>query len=113
MLKIGFAFIAIRKVAIFSCRSVSFAPTRPTSESLLLLMRHMQNDDPWAESFDELCVRNNLAELLHDPRYGLIYLVRKERTPVAYLVICFDFSLEYRGKGAWIDELFVEPAHRG
>jgi len=82
-------------------------------DSLLLLMRHMQKDDPWAETFDELCVRNNLAELLHDPRYGLVYLVREKDTPVAYLVICFDFSLEYRGKGAWIDELFVEPPTRG
>ena len=33
--------------------------------------------------------------------------------PIAYLLICFDYSLEYRGKGAWIDELFVEVAHRG
>ncbi len=82
-------------------------------DSLLLLMRHMQNDDPWAEPFDESWVRRNLAELLLGPRYGLIYLVRENDTPVAYLVICFDFSLEYRGKGAWIDELFVEPAHRG
>jgi len=82
-------------------------------DSLLLLMRHMQSDDPWAEPFDESWVRKNLAELLLDPRYGLIYLVRENEIPVAYLVICFDFSLEYRGKGAWIDELFVEPAHRG
>lgn len=82
-------------------------------ESLLLLMRHMQNDDPWVEPFEELWVRKNLAELLCDPRYGLVYLAHDEQTPVAYLVICFDFSLEYRGKGAWIDELFVEPAYRG
>jgi GNAT superfamily N-acetyltransferase len=30
-----------------------------------------------------------------------------------YLVICFDYSLEYRGKGAWVDELFVHSSHRG
>ena len=39
-------------------------------DSLLLLMRQMQKDDPWAEPFDELCVQNNLAELLHDSRCG-------------------------------------------
>ncbi|HEY1470318.1 MAG TPA: GNAT family N-acetyltransferase [Candidatus Acidoferrum sp.] len=82
-------------------------------ESVLLLMRNMQNDDPWAEPFDELWVRKNLAELLQDPRYGVVYLARNQQAPIAYLVVCFDFSLEYRGKGAWIDELFVEPAHRG
>jgi len=80
---------------------------------LLLLMRHMQNDDPWSEPFDELIVRKNLSELLQNAAYGVIYLARDQQSPVAYLVICFDFSLEYRGKGAWVDELFVEPTHRG
>jgi ribosomal protein S18 acetylase RimI-like enzyme len=82
-------------------------------DALLLLMSHMQNDDPWSEPFDELIVRKNLQELLQDPRFGLIYVARDEQVYVGYLVICFDFSLEYRGKGAWIDELFVEPSHRG
>ena len=82
-------------------------------ESLLPLMRHMQKDDPWSEIFDESAVRANLAELLQNPVYGVIYLVREENAPIAYLVICFDYSIEYRGKGAWIDELFVEAAHRG
>lgn len=80
---------------------------------LLVLMRHMQIDDPWSEPFHETMVRKNLSELLHNSVYGLIYIAREERIPIGYLVICFDFSLEYRGKGAWIDELFVEPTHRG
>ena len=82
-------------------------------ELLLAMMRHMQEDDPWSESFHEPTVRANLAELLQNPVYGVIYLVREENAPIAYLVICFDYSIEYRGKGAWIDELFVEAAHRG
>jgi ribosomal protein S18 acetylase RimI-like enzyme len=82
-------------------------------DSLLLMMRHMQTDDPWSEPFDELTAREHLSELLHNPHYGLVYIARDQRSPVAYLAICFDFSLEYRGKGAWIDELFVESSHRG
>jgi diamine N-acetyltransferase len=82
-------------------------------ESLLLLMRHMQEVDPWTESFHELTVRATLAELLQNPVYGVIYLARQESALLGYAVICFDYSLEYRGKGAWIDELFVEAAHRG
>jgi diamine N-acetyltransferase len=39
--------------------------------------------------------------------------VLDEQIPVGYLVICFDYSLEYRGKGGWIDELFVETPYRG
>jgi len=82
-------------------------------ESLLTMMRQMQADDPWSEPFHELTVRANLTELLQKPDYGAIYLVREEAALIGYLVICFDYSLEYRGKGAWIDELFVEAAHRG
>jgi diamine N-acetyltransferase len=80
---------------------------------LLVLMRHMQTDDPWSEPFHESIVRKNLAELLNNPSCGVIYIACEGQTPVGYLVICFDYSLEYRGKGAWIDELFVEPTHRG
>ena len=82
-------------------------------EFLLPMMRHMQKDDPWSEPFDEPAVRANLTELLTNPVFGVIHLVREKTKPIGYLVICFDYSLEYRGKGAWIDELFVEAAHRG
>jgi GNAT superfamily N-acetyltransferase len=82
-------------------------------DSLLLLLRHMQFDDPWDQPPDESIIRKNLLDLLQNPVYGLIYIAREEQTPVAYLIICFDFSLEYQGKGAWVDELFVEPSHRG
>jgi GNAT superfamily N-acetyltransferase len=93
-----------------------FSITRATSsdlELLLPMMRHMQADDPWSEPFHEPTVRSNLAELLQNPVYGVLYIVREQSAPIGYLMICFDYSLEYRGKGAWIDELFVEAAHRG
>jgi len=82
-------------------------------ESLVPLMRRMQDVDPWSEPFNEALLRANLAELLQNPIYGVVYLAWHADSPVAYLVLCFDYSLEYRGKGAWIDELFVEAAHRG
>ncbi|HXJ10973.1 MAG TPA: GNAT family N-acetyltransferase [Candidatus Limnocylindrales bacterium] len=93
---------------------ISIAPATPFDfKSLFPMMRNMQQDDPWSEPFHESTLRANLAELLQNPVYGVVYIVREELTPIAYLVICFDYSLEYRGKGAWIDELFVEAAHRG
>jgi len=82
-------------------------------ETLFEMMRHMQRDDPWEEKFAESTVRANLAELLQNPVFGVVYIVREEALPIGYLVVCFDYSLEYRGKGAWVDELFVEPSHRG
>jgi GNAT superfamily N-acetyltransferase len=81
-------------------------------ESIFKLMQRMQLDEPWSEPFDESAVRFNIAELLQNPVYGLIYFVEDANRAIAYLVICFDYSLEYRGKGAWVDELFVEADHR-
>jgi GNAT superfamily N-acetyltransferase len=87
--------------------------TLSDQDSLLLLMRKMQDDDPWSEPFHDDIVCSSVKQLLENPAYGLAYLVWDADRPVAYLVVCFDYSLEYRGKGAWIDELFVEPSHRG
>src|ERR1700692_5059118 len=81
-------------------------------DSIFKLMQHMQLDEPWTESFDETRVRYNLSELLRNPMYGLIYLVSDANRAIAYLVICFDYSLEYRGKGVWVDELFLSSDHR-
>ena len=93
---------------------ISLRPaTTADLDSIFLLMQQMQIDDPWSEPFHETSVRHNLHELLTNPIYGVIHLALDANTPIAYLVICFDFSLEYRGKGAWIDELFVLPTHRG
>lgn len=81
-------------------------------DSLIALMREMQLADPWSEPFVESTVQSNLRELLAQPAHGLIYLAQHQHQPVGYVVICFDYSLEYRGKGAWIDELFVKASHR-
>jgi diamine N-acetyltransferase len=94
--------------------SISIQPANAEDvDSLLRLMRHMQTDDPWPQGFDEATVRKNLRELLGNANLGLVFLVHEQQKPVGYLVICFDYSLEYRGKGAWIDELFVEAPYRG
>jgi ribosomal protein S18 acetylase RimI-like enzyme len=84
----------------------------PDLESIFKLMQCMQLEEPWSELFDESIVRVNLAELLQHPAYGLVYFLEDANRAIAYLVICFDYSFEYRGKGAWIDELFVECEYR-
>ena len=73
-------------------------------DSIFGLMQRMQLDDPWTESFDESSVRFNLAELLKNPVYGLIYLAQDNHRAIAYLVICFDYSLEFAAKApGWMN----------
>ena len=32
---------------------------------------------------------------------------------MGYLVVAFGYSLEFRGRDAFVDELYVAPTHRG
>ena len=82
-------------------------------ELMLELMRGLQQDDPWSVPFREEVVRKSLCELLVTPSAGRAFLIRDEQLTVGYLVLSFDFSLEYGGKNAWIDELFIRPEFRG
>jgi GNAT superfamily N-acetyltransferase len=80
---------------------------------LVGLMRLLQDDDPWSVPFEEGRVLLDLQVLLENAHYGSAWLICDGEAPVGYLLLCFDYSLEYGGKGAWIDELFVDRAHRG
>lgn len=81
--------------------------------SLLALMRLLQDDDPWSVPFDEDVLHANLHELLADAVYGSAYFIVDGEATLGYIVLCFDYSLEYRGKGAWVDEFFVLKDLRG
>ena len=81
--------------------------------TLLSMMRALQDDDPWSCVFDESVVHRTLCNLLEEPSFGRVWLICDQDEAIGYMVMAFDYSLEYRGKGAWVDELFVAPAYRG
>ena len=80
---------------------------------LLRLMHGFQQDDPWSVPFREEEVRESVRELLVSPSIGRAFLICNSELCIGYLVLSFDFSMEYGGKNAWIDELFVQPEFRG
>jgi GNAT superfamily N-acetyltransferase len=93
---------------------LSYRAAAATDIDLLLrLMQGLQQDDPWSVPFHEDKVRQIVRELLSDPHAGRVFLIFSGERCVGYLVLSFDFSLEYGGKNAWIDELFVERESRG
>jgi diamine N-acetyltransferase len=58
-------------------------------------------------------VRESLCELLDRASAGRVFIIHDAEFCIGYLVISFDFSLEYGGKNAWIDELFIRSELRG
>ena len=53
------------------------------------------------------------AALLADGRLGNVWLIRTETQDVGYVVVTFCHSLEFGGKNAFVDDLFIQAAFRG
>jgi len=51
--------------------------------------------------------------LAADPNLGRVWIFRDGAAVVGYLVVTVCFSLEFAGRYALVDELYVREAHRG
>lgn len=78
-------------------------------------MRGLRADDPMppATLADETLARQALADLLADDRLGSVWIIRRGEIPVGYGVLTFVHSIEFGGRCAFLDELYVAPDHRG
>jgi ribosomal protein S18 acetylase RimI-like enzyme len=81
-------------------------------EQLLEFMRALYEEDGSA-AFRRDAAGEALRDLLDDPGRGRVWLIERGGEPAGYLVVTWGFSLEFHGRDAFIDELYVAPAHRG
>ncbi|MBD2579162.1 GNAT family N-acetyltransferase [Oscillatoria sp. FACHB-1406] len=63
--------------------------------------------------FDEGIVRDALVGLIANDSLGRIWLIEWGGIAVGYVVLTFSYSLEYGGRNAFIDELYLEENYRG
>jgi GNAT superfamily N-acetyltransferase len=63
--------------------------------------------------YDSDRVRLALGVLLADSALGQIWLIEADQLPIGYLVLAFVFVLEFSGRCAFVDELFIAAEHRG
>ncbi|HEX4871448.1 MAG TPA: GNAT family N-acetyltransferase [Nevskiaceae bacterium] len=54
-----------------------------------------------------------LQPLLGESPHGRLWLIELDEAPAGYLAITFGYSIEFGGRDAFIDELFLLPEHRG
>jgi GNAT superfamily N-acetyltransferase len=91
---------------------VTFTPADASDvETLLPLVREFYEFEHIA--FDEADAREALRQILSDARLGRVWLMRAGAEVVGYLVLTFGFSLEFKGRDAFVDELFLRADVRG
>ena len=68
-----------------------------------------------ASSVKEMMAAANAAvqPLLDDPALGRLWLIDVEGEAVGYIALCFGYSIEFAGRDAFVDEFFIDAAHRG
>lgn len=78
--------------------------------AVIAMMRQYYAEDGYP--LVEAEARATLARLIQDGRLGRVWLAWAGGSPVGYLAVTFGFSLECRGRDAFIDEVYVVPAQR-
>ncbi len=81
------------------------------ADALLAMMRELYEHERIA--FDEPTAGGALAQLLADDSCGIAHLILLGGEVAGYLVITFGFSLEFGGRDAFVDELFIKDEFRG
>lgn len=64
-------------------------------------------------SFDERADLSVLHKIMADPSLGRVYMMLAGEEVAGYVVLTFGFSLEYGGRDALIDEIYVRESYRG
>jgi ribosomal protein S18 acetylase RimI-like enzyme len=91
---------------------VTFKPATPADLDLLIeMMRGLYEHD--RSPFDEAGARRGTLELLGDESLGRVLLINSGGEPAGYVVLTYGFSIEFHGRAALVDELFVRPEFRG
>jgi len=98
-----------------ACRSqdsVSIRLAAPSDvDAVLALCRELYEFD--GTPFHADGHRAALVELISRPDCGCVWLIEVGAETIGYVVLCFGFSLEFRGRDAFVDEFYLrEPFRR-
>jgi ribosomal protein S18 acetylase RimI-like enzyme len=65
-----------------------------------------------AYPLDRRWAAKSFAALVGNPALGAAWLLWRDGNAAGYVVLTVRFSMEYGGRDAFIDDLFVRPEHR-
>ena len=92
--------------------SVTFQPAAPSDrEPLLAMMREFYEHE--RIEFVEPDARAALGQILSDGSLGRVWLIESGSEAAGYLVLTLGFSLEFKGRDAFVDEVYLRAGFRG
>jgi GNAT superfamily N-acetyltransferase len=63
-------------------------------------------------AFDEKVDDDVLSNFLANDSLGQLWLIQQESEVIGYLILTLGYSVEYRGRDAFIDEFYLRPQYR-
>lgn len=78
---------------------------------LLIFMRDFYAHE--ALQFDEQAATQALEQIISNNFFGRIFLFENDGEKIGYTVLTFSFSLEFHGRDAFVDELYIIANQRG
>lgn len=81
------------------------------TETLVQFVREFYEVD--RHPFDEGVVRKGLSQILNDSSLGRLWLICLDGEAIGYVILGFSYSLEFWGRNAFVDELYLREAYRG
>lgn len=63
--------------------------------------------------YDDMPARQALRELILTERFGRAWWIDLDKKTIGYAVLTFGFSVEFHGRDAVLDEMYLLPDHQG
>ncbi|HMO39426.1 MAG TPA: GNAT family N-acetyltransferase [Saprospiraceae bacterium] len=64
-------------------------------------------------NFDKQAAKEALRVFLDNANYGKLWLIMYNGQLAGYVALTLGYSFEFKGRDAFLDELYVLPEHRG
>lgn len=64
-------------------------------------------------NFDRVTGAEALRIFIDTPAYGKLWLIMVNGQPAGYAALTLGYSFEYKGRDAFLDELYLKPEYRG
>jgi ribosomal protein S18 acetylase RimI-like enzyme len=81
-------------------------------EALIVMMRDLYAHDGLAP-LDEAGARRALRGVIGDDTLGRVFLILLANEAAGYAVLTFGYSLEFHGRDAFVDEIYLRAEYRG